>query len=130
LTRIGLIADTHDYLDESFIRHFETCNEIWHAGDFGTTTIANRLAAFRPLRGVYGNIDGAGIRGLFPEDLFFQCEQVKVYMTHIGGYPPRYNSRTKPLIQKHRPGGRRQTGLAQNENPDPVCDRRVGYEKL
>lgn len=103
MTRIGLIADTHSYLDEAVFKHFEPCDEIWHAGDFGTHELAHRLAAFKPLKGVYGNIDTADISGVYPENLFFQCEGVKVFMTHIGGYPPKYNARVKPLMQDYKP---------------------------
>ena len=91
MTRIGLISDTHNFLDEAVFKHFESCDEIWHAGDFGTALIAERLAAVKPLKGVYGNIDGYDIRGLYPEKLRWTCEEVNVFMTHIGGYPPRYN---------------------------------------
>jgi uncharacterized protein len=91
MTRIGLISDTHHFLDDAVFKHFETCDEIWHAGDFGTIALAEKLAAFKPLKGVYGNIDGQDIRGPYPEHLRWKCEEVNVYMTHIGGYPPRYN---------------------------------------
>ena len=90
MTRIGLLSDTHGYLDEAVFNYFEQCNEIWHAGDFGTIEVAEKLKAFKPLRGVYGNVDGYDIRSEFPEHLRFQCEQVSVYMTHIGGYPGKY----------------------------------------
>jgi putative phosphoesterase len=103
MTRIGLISDTHGYLDESVFKHFEQCDEIWHGGDFGSIELAERLSSFKPLRGVYGNIDGNDIQSIYPENLFFQCEEVKVYMTHIGGYPPKYNNRVKPLILAHKP---------------------------
>lgn len=103
MTRIGLISDTHNFLDEQVFTFFTSCDEIWHAGDFGSIDIARRLAAFKPLKGVYGNIDGQDIRALYPEDICFTCEKVKVLITHIGGYPPKYNSRSKPLISKHKP---------------------------
>ncbi len=103
MTRIGLIADTHSYLDEAVFKHFEQCDEIWHAGDFGLITLAERLAAFKPLKGVYGNIDDLSISTVYPENLIFTCEKVKVFITHIGGYPPNYNSRVKPLLLEHRP---------------------------
>jgi putative phosphoesterase len=103
MLRIGLISDTHHFLDEKVFSHFENCDEIWHAGDFGTIGLANRLAAFKPLKGVYGNIDGSDIRGVFPENLFWQSEGVKVLMTHIGGYPPRYNPRVKKLLETDQP---------------------------
>ena len=90
MTRIGLISDTHNYLDEAVFRHFEQCDEIWHGGDFGTVEIADCLKAFKPLKGVYGNIDGYDVRSVYPLKLSWTCEQVNVYMTHIGGYPGRY----------------------------------------
>ena len=103
MTRIGLIADTHGYLDETIFKHFENCDEIWHAGDFGSIAIAEKLSSFKPLKSVYGNIDGSDISSIYKENLFFQCEGVKVFMTHIGGYPPRYNSRVKPLLLDYKP---------------------------
>ena len=94
MTRIGLISDTHGFLDEAVYKHFEQCDEIWHAGDFGNIAIANDLNAnckkSVPLKGVYGNIDGYDIRSVYPQKLTWQCEDVTVYMTHIGGYPNRY----------------------------------------
>lgn len=90
MTRIGLISDTHNYLDEAVFRHFDPCDEIWHGGDFGTVEIADRLKAFKPLKGVYGNIDGYDVRSVYPLKLSWTCEDVSVYMTHIGGYPGRY----------------------------------------
>jgi uncharacterized protein len=90
MIRIGLLADTHNYLDEAVFKHFESCDELWHAGDFGTAAIADRLKEFKPLRGVYGNIDGYDVRSVYPEKLAWDCEQVRVFMTHIGGYPNKY----------------------------------------
>jgi len=89
MTKIGLLSDTHGYLDEAVFKHFDDCDEIWHAGDFGPD-VAERLAEFKPLKGVYGNIDDKMIRQQFPEHLRFNCEQVDVWMTHIGGYPGKY----------------------------------------
>ena len=103
MTRIGLISDTHGYLDESIFRHFENCDEIWHGGDFGPSLVADRLADYKPLRGVYGNIDGQDIRSRFPEVLTFNCEDVKVMMVHIGGYPDRYSPLAKASIQEYKP---------------------------
>ncbi len=103
MKRIGLISDTHSYLDEKVFEHFSSCDEIWHAGDFGSMELADRLAAFKPLKGVYGNIDDAGLRLKFPEQLVFTCEQVKVMIRHIGGSPPKYNPETKKQLQLHRP---------------------------
>lgn len=92
MKRIGLISDTHNFLDESVFKHFESCNEIWHAGDFGSIAIADRLKEISglPLKGVYGNIDGSDIRSVYPEKLVWNCEGVKVFMTHIGGHPQKY----------------------------------------
>lgn len=103
MVRIGLISDTHNYLDEAVFKHFENCDEIWHAGDFGTIELANQLASFKPLKAVYGNIDGNDIRTIYPEQLVFNCEDVKVMMRHIGGYPPRYNPETKKELLIHQP---------------------------
>jgi len=103
MTRIGLIADTHNYLDESVFVHFKDCDEIWHGGDFGTVDIANQLKAFKPLKGVYGNIDGMDVRSIYPEQLVFMCEGIKVLMRHIGGYPPKYHPETKKEILLHQP---------------------------
>ena len=103
LKQIGLISDTHGYLDENVFKHFEDCNEVWHAGDFGSIEIANRLKSVRPLKGVYGNIDGQDIRSEFPEQLVFDCEEIKVMMRHIGGYPPKYNPETKKELLIHKP---------------------------
>ena len=90
MTRIGLISDTHGFLDEAVFTHFKNCDEIWHAGDFGIVAVADKLKAFKPLKGVYGNIDGYDVRSLYPQKLIWTCEDVTVYMTHIGGYPGRY----------------------------------------
>lgn len=103
MTRIGLLSDTHNYLDDTILKHFDECDEIWHAGDFGTIAIADRLAAHKPLRGVYGNIDGHDVRQVYPEHLRFHCEQVEVWMTHIGGYPGRYHPSIKKEIHQHPP---------------------------
>jgi putative phosphoesterase len=98
LTRIGLISDTHHYLDENVLKHFKDCDEIWHAGDFGTIAIADALKALKPLRGVYGNIDGYDVRSVYPETLRWKCEEVDVFMTHIGGYPGRYAPGIKSIL--------------------------------
>jgi uncharacterized protein len=103
LTRIGLISDTHNYLDETVAQHFKNCDEIWHVGDFGSIDIANKLKTLKPLKGVYGNIDGKNIRSIYPEQLVFMCEEVKVMMRHIGGYPPKYNPETKKELLIHQP---------------------------
>jgi len=103
MTKIGLISDTHGYLDESVFKHFADRDEIWHAGDFGTLEVAEQLSAFKPLRGVYGNIDGSDIRQTYPEHLRFQCEKVNVWMTHIGGYPGKYAPAVKREIYTKPP---------------------------
>lgn len=122
MTRIGLLSDTHHFLDKAIFEHFKNCDEIWHAGDFGTIDIADEIAAgfnlpYLPrgaqaedrawpgirLRGVYGNIDGPDIRNVYPEQLIFKCEDVKVMMRHIGGYPSKYNPETKKELSIHRP---------------------------
>ena len=102
MTRIGLISDTHGFLDEAVFKHFEKCNEIWHAGDFGDN-VANRIKERKDLRGVYGNVDGQDIRTEFLEQLDFMCEEVKVMMRHIGGNPPKYNPATKKEIIANEP---------------------------
>ena len=103
MTRIGLISDTHGYLDEAVFEHFKNCDEVWHVGDFGGEEIAKSLKEKIRLKGVYGNIDGQDIRKEFPEQLVFMCEGVKVMMRHIGGYPPKYNPETKKEILIHKP---------------------------
>lgn len=107
MTRIGLISDTHNYLDETVFEHFKDCDEIWHAGDFGTNEIADRLIAGpwkKPVifRGVYGNIDGPEIRKIYREKLFFHCENVNVLIQHIGGYPGRYAPGVKQDISENK----------------------------
>ena len=103
MTRIGLISDTHGFLDEAVAEHFKNCDEIWHAGDFGNIVIADKLvhSTDKKLRGVYGNIDGGDIRTVYPEKLFFTCEQVNVFIQHIGGYPGRYSPGVKDEIIKN-----------------------------
>ena len=103
LTRIGLLSDTHHYLDEIILEHLKNCDEIWHAGDFGTIEIANRLKNLKPLKGVYGNIDGQDIRSVYPEILRWKCEDVNVMMKHIGGYPPNYNPSVKKELKANTP---------------------------
>lgn len=103
MKRIGLLSDTHNYLDAQVFDHFKNCDEIWHAGDFGTMELADQLSSFKPLKGVYGNIDGNDVRAAFPEVNVFNCEDVKVLMIHIGGYPPKYNASSKKLIHEYAP---------------------------
>lgn len=103
MIKIGLISDTHSFLDEAVFKYFDDRDEIWHAGDFGNVELVDQLSAFKPLRGVFGNIDGKEIREMFPEDLKFKCEEVSVWMTHIGGYPDRYVPRVKNEIYTKSP---------------------------
>ena len=98
MKRIGLLSDTHGYWDERYAKYFAECDEIWHAGDIGTTDVADRLAAIKPLRAVYGNIDGGDLRMMFTERYRFRCEQVEVLMKHIGGYPGNYDSSVRGSI--------------------------------
>lgn len=102
--RIGLLSDTHGFLDEAILGYFAECDELWHAGDFGTAEVLDRLRAFKPVRGVYGNVDGAELRADLPLDLVWDCEGIKVYMTHIGGYPGSYDRRARTELNRIRPG--------------------------
>lgn len=103
MKKIGLISDTHSHLEEKVFDHFADCDEIWHAGDIGTLELADRLAAFKPFKAVYGNIDGSPIRQVYPLDLRFDCEGIDVWMTHIGGYPGRYNQRVREMMKTDPP---------------------------
>jgi putative phosphoesterase len=102
--KIGLLSDTHGFLDEKLFDLFSGCDEIWHAGDVGDVSVSNRLESFKPLRCVYGNIDGTGIRERYPEENIFLCEQVKVFLIHIGGYPGNYSPGIKERLAEHKPG--------------------------
>ena len=100
---IGLLSDTHGHVDDAVFKFFENVDEIWHAGDFGNLQTADKLAAFKPLKGVYGNIDDSKLRLVYPENLRFTCENVDVFMTHIGGYPGRYEKRIYHELISHPP---------------------------
>ena len=101
--KIGIISDTHAFWDEKYLHYFEPCDEIWHAGDIGSTKVADRLAAFRTLRAVCGNCDGGDLRLMFPERLRFKCEDVDVLMKHIGGYPGNYDASVRGQIYASPP---------------------------
>ena len=103
MKRIGIISDTHGYWDDKYRFYFDTCDEIWHAGDIGTLEVAQRLAEIKPLRAVCGNVDGGDLRRMFPERLRFKCEDVDVLMTHIGGYPGNYDPRIRGQIYASPP---------------------------
>jgi putative phosphoesterase len=103
MKRIALLSDTHAHLDEKIFKHLEACDEIWHAGDIGNIETADRLAEIAPLVAVYGNADGQDVRQVHPLHQRFKCEEVDVWMTHIGGYPGRYHSGIKKKLQKEKP---------------------------
>lgn len=98
MKKIGLLSDTHGYLDERIFKHFAQCDEIWHAGDIGCLDVYECLNSFKPTRAVYGNIDGQAVRAVAPQHQRFMCEKVDVWITHIGGYPNRYSPNVKPNI--------------------------------
>jgi putative phosphoesterase len=101
--KIGLLSDTHSYLDPTVFDYFKDCDEIWHAGDFGNVSIYDQLNAFKPTIGVYGNIDGQDVRIVLKEDLIVEREGLKIYLTHIGGSPGKYPSRVKQQMALHKP---------------------------
>jgi len=101
--KIGLISDTHGFLDESVFHHFEPCDQVWHAGDIGNLDVAKKLEDFKPFRAVYGNIDGGKLRVMYPARQEFEIEGLKVWMTHIGGSPPRYNRQVMPALKSQPP---------------------------
>lgn len=101
--KVGLLSDTHGYWDDKYATYFNDCDEIWHAGDMGSDLLAGRLAALKPLRAVHGNIDGQTLRLQYPKIAHFTVEEVKVMMTHIGGYPGRYNPEIRAELYATRP---------------------------
>jgi len=103
MTKILLLSDTHSYIDEDILKYVKQADEVWHAGDIGSLKVTDAIKALKPLRGVYGNIDDAEVRLEFPEHNRFRCEDVDVWMTHIGGYPPKYNSRVYEGIKANPP---------------------------
>jgi hypothetical protein len=103
MRKIGLLSDTHCFIEPKVFDFFKDCDEIWHAGDFGNIETLDKLAEFKPLKGVYGNIDGQEIRLVFKKHLKFRCEDVKVWITHTGGYPGKYDQSVKPGIFQDPP---------------------------
>ncbi|MCC8095015.1 MAG: metallophosphatase family protein [Tannerellaceae bacterium] len=103
MVKVGLLSDTHGYWDDRYADYFDSCDEIWHAGDIGSELLAARLATLKPLRAVYGNIDGANLRVLYPKTAHFTIEEVPVLMTHIGGYPGRYHPEIRKELYAIRP---------------------------
>lgn len=101
--KIGLLSDTHGYLDPKIFDYFSECDEIWHAGDLGALKDAEVLERFKPTRAVYGNIDDRTLQAKYPEDLWFQCEHMHVWMTHIAGSPPRYTPRVQKGLRERKP---------------------------
>jgi putative phosphoesterase len=97
--RIGLLADTHGFLDPAIFTYFAECDQIWHAGDFGPFSILEQLEAFKPLQGVWGNIDGDKIRAAVPQHSQWECQGLRVYMTHIGNDPW-----ARREIKRYQPG--------------------------
>ena len=103
MVRILLLSDTHSYIDNQILKFVKQADEVWHAGDIGDINVTDTIKELKPLRAVYGNIDNAQIRTEFPLDNEFIIEGVSVYMTHIGGYPPKYNQRTREKLQLDPP---------------------------
>ncbi len=103
MTKIGLLSDTHGHFDDRIAHFFANCDEIWHAGDIGTIDVIRKLSKIAPVRAVYGNIDGQDLRIEFPLHNKFKCEEVKVWITHIGGYPGRYDKKIIPQIYRNPP---------------------------
>ena len=101
--KILLLSDTHSYIDDRILHYANDADEVWHCGDFGNLAVIEALQAVKPLRGVYGNIDGIEVRQLFPEVNRFMCESVEVLMIHIGGYPTKYSATAKREILTKAP---------------------------
>ncbi len=103
MKRIGLLSDTHGVLSAKTLKFFENVDEVWHAGDIGTVELGDELEQFKPLKAVYGNIDNHQLRRMFPETIRFFCEEVEVLMTHIGGYPGKYDPRIRKELYSKPP---------------------------
>lgn len=103
MTRIGIISDTHNYLDENVFDYFKDVDMIWHAGDIGTQEVTDKLKAFKPLYAVHGNIDGHELRAEFPENQLIDVEGCRIFITHIAGAVGKYNSRVVKIIQEQKP---------------------------
>lgn len=103
MKKIGLLSDTHGYLDESILKHLRDCDEIWHAGDIGDAKISDTLSKLKPYRAVFGNIDGTELRTMHPLDQVFKCEDLNVFITHIGGYPGNYFPEARKKISALKP---------------------------
>lgn len=103
MKKIGLLSDTHGFLDPKIFNYFKDVDEIWHAGDVGSISVIDELNAFKPTRGVFGNIDDHQLRLIWPEHLFFKCEDKTILISHIGGKPYKYRQPSYGQIKKHKP---------------------------
>ncbi len=103
MTKIGLLSDTHGHIDDKLLDFFKDVDEIWHAGDIGDYSVFKKLQYLKPVRAVFGNIDGQDIRIRYPEHNRFRIEEIDVWITHIGGYPGKYDSKIKPEIFRNPP---------------------------
>ena len=103
MTKILLLSDSHGYIDDAILKYAKQADEVWHAGDIGKLSVTDKLMTLKPVRGVYGNIDDYVIQKEFPLDNRFFCERVDVWITHIGGYPYKYNFRIKEEIKQRPP---------------------------
>jgi len=103
MRKILLLSDTHSYIGDDIIKYVKQADEVWHAGDIGDLKVTDAIKILKPLRAVYGNIDDAKIRVEFPEHNRFNCEEVDVWITHIGGYPNRYDIRVRDIIKQNPP---------------------------
>ena len=101
--KIGLLSDTHSFLDPKIFTYFKDCDEIWHAGDIGDTQVINSIEACKPTRAVFGNIDSKDLQYKLQEDLWISCEGLTIWMTHIGGVPPNYNGRINKILKEKIP---------------------------
>ncbi|MEO6347043.1 MAG: metallophosphoesterase family protein [Aquaticitalea sp.] len=103
MKKILLLSDTHSYMDDDILKYVKQADEVWHAGDIGDLKVTDALKNLKPLKAVYGNIDDTKARLEFPENNRFMCEEVNVFMTHIGGYPGRYNARIREQLFENPP---------------------------
>lgn len=103
MKKILLLSDTHGYIDERILKYAGEADEVWHAGDIGTTAVSDALKKVKPFKAVFGNIDGGEVRKEFPLNNRFMCEEVDVWITHIGGYPGRYSPAVKEEIKINPP---------------------------
>ncbi len=103
MKKILLLSDTHSYIDEQILKFVKQADEVWHVGDIGDLKVTDTLKKIKPLRAVYGNIDNKDARAEFPLDLKFTIENITVWMTHIGGYPNKYNLRIREEIKQNPP---------------------------